>query len=216
VDGITKDVVVDETLRSFEELLWEWTSIIERMVRGWRSEAHVPWWYNERASLSPFAGAIWRTGGVAFEEFSAKRKTRTPNARGDTVRRRGRVDLQFSYRGTDFIAEAKQAWPKIGRRSRSSVGEVNAALLQASQRANTVSQGWGKKLAIAFAAPRFPKSELDCERQLLQNWRDIIRGVKCDGNAFLWLHDCHQIEDEGDVYPGGGIFIRRITDRSSG
>src|SRR5262245_34034370 len=63
-----KDVITIGALRSFEDLLWEWTSVIERVVRVWYQD-DVPWWYNERASLSLFAGAIWKVGGIAFEEF---------------------------------------------------------------------------------------------------------------------------------------------------
>ena len=213
MNGNTKDVVVEKSLESFEELLWEWTSIIERMVRDWRKEVHVPWWYNERASLSLFAGAIWRMGGIAIEEFSAKKKVRSPKGDGNTEQWRGRIDLQFSYRDNDFVAEAKQAWPKIGRRSKSAAGEIEQALSQARKDVLATSRKWGKKLAIVFAAPRFPKSEFADERQLLQRWRDIVQRVDCHGKAFFWLHDCEQIVDDGEVYPGAGMFIRCVTER---
>ncbi len=210
MNGITKDVAVDPSFGAFEELLWEWTSIIERMVRGWRKKTHVPWWYNERASLSSFAGAIWRTGGIAFEEFSAKRKTPMPDGGGDTERWQGRIDLQFSYQGSDFVAEAKQAWPRIGRRSKSAVGDIEDALQQAGKEAQTIVKNWGDRLAIVFAAPLFPESEIANERKLLKNWRDVVEQVKCDGSAFFWLHNCQQIIDDGEVYPGAGIFIQRV------
>jgi hypothetical protein len=51
-----------------------WITNNKDLVRSWRGD--LPWWYNERASISVLAGAAWGTGGLAFEEYSEDKKAR--------------------------------------------------------------------------------------------------------------------------------------------
>ncbi len=205
-----KDVIVGGALQLFDELLWDWTSVIERTVRLWHPE-DVPWWYNERASLSLFAGAIWKAGGIAFEEFSSEREA--PRGTGGTtvVRRLGRIDLYFSFQGEDFVAEAKQCWPRVGSRAQSSKGEIERMLQQASADVQTVPAAYGQRLALVFASPYFPKAELGDAQECLSKWKQAVESVDSDGKAFYWLHDCERAEDNGNLYPGTTIFLKQVA-----
>ena len=55
--------------------------IIE-ITNDWKGIEDVPWDYNERALVSIFSGAIWRSGGYAMEEYMdekrASKKRRIP------------------------------------------------------------------------------------------------------------------------------------------
>jgi hypothetical protein len=68
------------------------------------------WWYNERAILSLFAGAIWSSNGWAFEEFATTKRERVATKRKH--RRDGaRGDLEFWWPSSNkyFQCEAKRA-----------------------------------------------------------------------------------------------------------
>ncbi len=150
-----KVVVADGTLSSLKGLLDGWTRIVERLVATWQRE-DVPWWYNERASLSVLAGAVWAAGDVAFEEFSSEKERRRSKRKF-----MGRIDVRFSYGGTNFVAEAKQSWPLIGRQARSAQTAIEDELRHAGKDVQRAPADEGQKLAIVFASPSFPPGELD-------------------------------------------------------
>ncbi|MBZ4336701.1 hypothetical protein [Corallococcus sp. AS-1-12] len=113
-----------------------------------------PWWYNERASISQLAGAIWLAGGWAFEEFSETK--RSP----EEMDFPGRVDLMFwtgrEKNGPQFVAEAKSCWLRL--RSKYTVETINHSFncaIRDSQKVKTY-KGRYTKLAIVFIAPLIP------------------------------------------------------------
>src|SRR4051812_1474895 len=98
-----KVVIWNKRLRILKPVLEEWVKLNARLGRQWSSVKDAPWWYNERALVSLFAGAIWRCKGDAFEEFNEVK-------RGFKARPGGRIDLWFALRKKEFNAEAKQCW----------------------------------------------------------------------------------------------------------
>lgn len=59
------------------------------------------YWYNERANISCLAGAIWKLGGYALEEYTATK---------GKEKKYGRIDLYFSIDEIEYIIEAKHQW----------------------------------------------------------------------------------------------------------
>ena len=206
---IVKAVVADGALRSLNGLLDGWTCILERLVETWQPE-DVPWWYNERASLSVLAGAVWAAGDVAFEEFSSEKERRRSKRNF-----KGRIDVRFCYGGTDFVAEAKQSWPLIGRQARSAQTAIENDLRHAKKDVRRAPADEGQKLAIVFASPSFPPAELDDLDGCLMRWRQVFGRIESEAKAFVWVRNCEWIlaEDDGYVYPGTAVFIRSITGR---
>jgi len=207
-----KDVTAVGALQPFADLLWEWTGVIERAVRVWYQD-DVPWWYNERAALSLFAGAIWKAGGIALEEFSSEREHFPSKDLPEVVLQTGRIDLYFSYRGADFVAEAKQCWPRVGRHAQAAQAEVENALQQAIAAVQTAPEVYGQRLAIVFASPSFPKTQLQEARACLAKWQQVVAAVACEGKAWYWLPECPWAEDNGAMYPGGAVFIKQVSAR---
>jgi hypothetical protein len=99
--------------------LLEWQSM--QKLDWWDHKGDAPWWYNERASLSLFAGAVWKCRGWVFEEFSIKRRTAT--TRGKYKRHSGRCDIMFGLGKIQFVGEAKQCWPVLGPSLRNAMSE---------------------------------------------------------------------------------------------
>jgi hypothetical protein len=163
MDGV---VVRNSSGRRLEELLWEWISVVERTVRRWPDDDDAAWMYNERASISIFGGAVWRMGGVVFEEFV----TDKPN-RPAQVLKPGRADIFFEYCGRDYILEAKQCAPLIT----SSVSfKVLAALEAAKSDIRACNPYTYTPMAMVFAAPKLAKGLSAQRDSLISHWvRDL-------------------------------------------
>jgi hypothetical protein len=206
---IVKAVVADGALRPLEGLLDGWTCILERLVEAWQPE-DVPWWYNERASLSVLTGAVWVAGDAAFEEFSSEKDRRRTKRNF-----KGRIDVRFCYGDTDFVAEAKQSWPLIGCQARSAQTAIENELRHARKDVQRVPANEGQKLAIVFASPSFPPGELNDVDGCLTRWREVFGWIESDAKAFVWVRDCDWIlaEDDGYVYPGTAVFVRSVSGR---
>lgn len=141
------------SLSAIVPVLNQWQSIVENTAKLWAKDGDATWWYNERASLSLFAGAIWKCKGFAFEEFSVERKIDTKRG---SRRKNGRCDIEFELKRKYYIAEAKQCWPTLGQHKEDAVQKVSSSLEQAEIQ---VAQVWEKgyhSLAMAFVIPRIP------------------------------------------------------------
>jgi hypothetical protein len=118
----------------------------------WIDTGDAPWWYNERSSVGFLAGAIWKNGGWALEEFgtdkwvgSNKKKTFS-----------GRCDIAFGVDGQDFWGEAKQCWPTLNGTNNS--GMVIANLDRADKQVKSGKARGYKGVAIAFVVPKVLKA----------------------------------------------------------
>lgn len=54
-------------------ILEQWISINKEYIEQHKSEDCLHW-HNERANIGAFAGAVWKSGGYALEEYSAKKR----------------------------------------------------------------------------------------------------------------------------------------------
>jgi hypothetical protein len=134
-------------LPGLKPVLDEWLAL---MCSDWGKE-DAPWWYNERASVSQFAGAVWRRGGWVFEEYSVNRKS--PAGKHDGCRR-GRCDLMFEFGDMRVVAEAKQLWLPWTLRG-SAFARVDHALRRAWLEVNTAPDvsGHYRRFGLVFVAP---------------------------------------------------------------
>ena len=95
--------------RDLRRAFVEWQKLMED--RSWYDEGDAPWWYNERAVMSLFVGAVWKSKGWAFEEYSTSKRFKTRRGRG-TRAYGGRGDLAIWTRGDkQYAIEAKLSFP---------------------------------------------------------------------------------------------------------
>ena len=160
-------------MKSLGRILEEWTSLMKDSEWG---KDDTPWWYNERALLSLFAGAVWKCGGWAFEEFATSKRTIAKRVKHN--RSAGRGDLMFQIGKDTFIAEAKQCWPILGYKNLSATRNLVEALHEARVQSSRLPSD-GKKLGIVFAVPRLHESKgKDSEEILCDLERGKIWGIK--------------------------------------
>ncbi len=102
--GVKTDYKVKEnSIMWIEPVLIQWLKIHREYIEEFSCEDAL-YWYNERANVSTLAGAMWKCGGFALEEYSSLK------GEDDDTQKKGRVDLYLYNHGKDAICEAKMKW----------------------------------------------------------------------------------------------------------
>jgi len=169
----------------------------------------VPWWYNERASLSQFAGAIWKRKGWVFEEYSTPREAETSGKNSF-----GRADIKLIINGFSLVAEAKQIWPSLY--SKTVCKQVEKAFDNAMKQVETIPKEKGvKKAAIVFLVPKVPPILFKNKEKYEEAITNIILTLKKEKGAVAW---CFKKSARGKKpknkdyrYPGCAIIIRKFN-----
>lgn len=158
-------------LHALEETLWEWTFALERSCRLWDWK-DAPWWYGERASLSVLAGAIWKSGGVALEEYAVERRKGV--RRGRQGRSMGRNDLYFNLGRSDFVLEAKVLW--INMRSEGALSNLGETLNRAKADVRSVKDTYGaRRLAAVFVSPSIAERHIHKMDESIERLLDALK-----------------------------------------
>lgn len=198
---------VSRELRSLHAVLTEWVRLNGLLARQWsKSAKDLPWWYNERALLSVFVGAIWISGGKAFEEFSEKkRKGRRRRSS------QGRVDLWFQTRGGEFLVEAKHAEIPITKRSGQQQSLETLLSRAVEDTRDNPADGTTKRIALTFAVPYFTAKASPARRRSQIDWfLKLIEDVDTDAVAWVFPKLQKLPESKGYVCPGIAVMIKRV------
>lgn len=90
-------------LKRWEPLIEEWLLCIERYCQVAAGE-DAPFIYTERANIGVLAGAAWRCGRIALEEFQYQKGYKNKR------KWNGRADLYLASEITEEMIEAKFGW----------------------------------------------------------------------------------------------------------
>ena len=192
-------------MKSLHLILDKWKSLMQDPQWG---KDDAPWWYNERALLSLLAGAVWKCGEWAFEEFATNKRTITK--RGKHKRRAGRGDIMFQIGKDTFIAEAKQCWPILGYRNRNAISTVKEALHEARiQSARLPSEG--QKLGIVFAVPCLHESKQEDSEKILYDFISRFTSLKNSTITWVFPREKRTLKGgDGYIYPGIVLVLRPL------
>src|SRR3990172_7393950 len=61
-------------LPMLKPILQKWIDLNRNLANEFILDRDVPWWYNERPHVGLLAGAIWQSGGWAFQEYGIERQ----------------------------------------------------------------------------------------------------------------------------------------------
>lgn len=132
----------------------------------------LAWWYTERPNISILAGAVWRAGGLAFEEFVGKKD----RGKGKYS---GRFDALFSLEDRTFVAEAKHHWLALRSKDRTGVIKAQAKLARKDMRALKKYKGHDYRMALVFTSPTFPSQWADkMPPKLIEHRKDGYAAVR--------------------------------------
>jgi hypothetical protein len=142
-------------------VLSHWISVNKDMARFW-GWADCPWWCNEEASVSTLAGAIWKAGGMALEDYSDEKTY-------GRSRYQGRCDLYFTLRSEEFVLEAKQCWQSVNARDEAPSRVLEREL---SAACTDVRRGTARgvvRLGAVFVAPYVSRTRATTLRECLSS-----------------------------------------------
>ncbi len=185
-------------------ILKEWTKLICRYTEKVNSEDAL-YWYNERATLSTLAHAIARRGHVVLEEYRMQKRSLREG------RWEGRADLYFVCKKTDYVAEAKQLWLSISKRSRRSSWKprINKILIKAKSEAVTAKDYPDlKALGVVFVVPYVPPSEVENCQKLVEDCITHMRKINWHGMAFAFPRNPETFSNRKYLHPGVFCLIR--------
>jgi hypothetical protein len=186
--------------------LSEFLSLNARIAASWKWK-DLPWWYNERATLSIFAAAVWKSGGIAVEEFSTtKRALQGKRSRAYA----GRTDLYIQMRSQRYVVEAKNIF--LSASGPESVSRIKRLLAQATRDVRKCPPYGGKRLAVVFVAPRIVKTRrLDLSREI-QTWVGKMQTIRCSAAAWTFPNYLGNkaIWPKARLFPGVAILIKRV------
>lgn len=195
-------------LGPLRRVLHEWLFLMEEKKNWPKNDA--PWWYNERAVLSLFAGAVWTCGGWAFEEYATSKRMKA----GRQTKYGGRGDISFRVRGQRFEGEAKACSPSISRGPSDPLAGVRKCLDEACDAAKRLPRARGyRQIGIVFVSPCLRASQV-------KEWRDQVEAFiqslpSLEDVALAWTFPGSGIDLKvgGYIYPGAVLVLRPLGGR---
>ena len=193
----------------FSKILRRW---VNTNIRFANEGYDKPWYYNERALISLFAGAVWVEGGLALEEFSAYK--RTGKKRKSLYS--GRSDLYLKIGRDHFIAEIKHTYSGAARVGPKTATYIQDKLDKACADIRKCPPEKQRKLGILFAIPYFSKSHIrrGGKKQMdekLNKWVTIMKEhMEYSCAAWVFPKEARDFGDKTDFYPGIAVFIKEV------
>ncbi len=188
----------------FDKVLNTWIDLV--CDRAAFDPGDAGWWYNERASLSVLAGAVWRQpDGYAFEEYAAQKTA-------ENKLFRGRADLWFQVNGTAYAAEAKQCWPRVGPRATSHIDTCRTTMGEAVTDAKKISRlaDGTVRVAMVFASPLLPTLAQASAKERIHIFRGrILEEFASDSIAWVSLDEKIPTH-KGYLYPAAFLLLRTV------
>lgn len=187
--------------KSFGPVLKNWMAVSKEYACAWKpNDAH--WSYRERAHISMLAAAIWRTGGVALEEYGTK-KTRSKKLYS------GRCDLCFKLRKSrqaqGYIAEAKHYHIRLPKLDglRLTLERAKESALQNLTSVTTGEIGLG----VVFLTFRARGPKADGVGLAVAELQKLHKELKSHSTAWQFPDWAKETQDTIYRYPGTAVFI---------
>jgi len=210
---------IDKKLKSLKPIIKTWMNLVRKYSNRHKNEDAL-YWYNERATLSTLAGAIWMSDGTALEEF-ASTKIKSQNKKSVRTRS-GRTDLWFEWQDKQYIVEAKQISPSMHDSEKPIVDLIEESLEDACNDAVKFSFQNGHKqyvrIGITFLTPYLPKSYKDKDIEIkVQELKEALKNrlkIKRAYHLLVWLFldSSHKLYDDHDeLYYPGIVLAARIA-----
>ena len=191
--GIEFEIKIrNRKLKWIEPILKQWLRVHRDYIEANNCEDSL-YWYNERANVGALAGAIWRSGGYALEEFGAMK------GKGDDASK-GRVDLFFQYAGRSSAVEAKQAWVYLAENSRKDFRSlidktVENARADIARTQDSLDHQFG--LGLSFL-PTY-SNVLEESEDAMKRFYSEVTNTECD--FYVWMRNVsgdNLISDKGE------------------
>jgi len=186
-------------LKHWEPLLEEWLLCIERYCRVAKGE-DAPFVYTERANIGLLAGAAWRCGRVALEEFQYEKGYRNKK------KWNGRADLYLASEDTDEMIEGKFAWLSLSSTS-SAQKRIKSTLSIAMRDAKKTKGGHEGTtcLGVAFLPTWIPAKNRDKLEDKIHATIALLPTLGCHAVAWCFPKEYRHVENSKRNYTPGVV-----------
>lgn len=204
---------VDNRKKNFKPILQKWISIIKSYSDSQIGD-HL-YWYNERASLSTFAGAVYSDRSDKKPHFALEEYRATKGRR----RVEGRIDMWLRLGTVEYVIEAKQKWISITKTpsdSQQTIKSIQRTLDKAKKDAEKSAQGTKgyhpEPIGLIFIIPYFKKNggeRLDKPREFLKTLGNELAKIDCFCYALAFPDNGMITETiDGYRYPGVALLMK--------
>jgi len=165
-----------------------------------------PWNYGERSSVGFLAAGVWRSGGVALEEWQTEKGSKAKC-------RQGRCDLWvFRPQQYDFHIEAKYMRSRATGKPVKERTYIERALLNATTDAQALTCPRKNQLGILFVAPFYPTGKHEGMHEHITMWLKDIYAIP--HSAIAWIINRKGLRPSpGNVCPGLVLIARAALPR---
>ena len=191
-------------------ILQKWIRLNKSIAEAWSDDGDVPWWYNERAAISIFSGAVWKSGYQALEEFVDEKRKVAKKSGKFSRKYSGRVDLFLNIEGQDFIAEAKQCWSGASSEGADSLMRITKCLQRACSDIRKSRPHGQRRVALLFVVPYIRRSHIRSIDQRIQNWIKKVQSLECDASAWVFPACARRTKWEDYYCPGTAVFVKEV------
>lgn len=161
-------------------ILLKWITLVKNynnlMREGNSQTEDAVYNYYEQPQTSVLAGAAWKSGFVALQDFDVRRKSK---------KRNGRADLYIGTDSHEFIFEAKALWIDSTQREGTWKNRIKNKAREAKEQINSLKGGSEKKFSLLFITP---KSSYGSEKsQIEENCQTILKHCKTNFQIVAWV-----------------------------
>ena len=187
--------ITNKKLKFLRPIIEQWLKINREYIE-YCNYSDSLYSYNERSTISTLAGAVWRCGGYAQEEYIAEK---------GTEKRNGRIDLFFHFSNKDVVIEAKQKFIWLAPNSRKNLHEhikvsLDDSVKDAKQTKQANAMYYGDiYLAITFIVPYWHKDSNQNEKLKIIKQFSKSKDIDTDFSVIFESEEDIDHNDEGDV-----------------
>ena len=198
---IFKNNRTSKAKEAWNKILINWIKAHQKYMKQCKDDN--AYFYNERASLSILAAAIWKSNGIAIEEYTSEKKYKNESFNG-------RVDLWFQLEKYFCLVESKQHFKKLVYKNLTTISkDLDNKMSQSIEDAKMSMHSEKNGYAIVFFTPSYKENKpIDNEaiiNEVLKSNFDFIAYVIGDEkNNFEFQ------KDSKIIYPMGIIIGRKI------
>lgn len=193
-------------IQHWDALLEEWLLCIERYCRVAAGD-DAPFIYTERANIGLLAGAAWRCGWMALEEFQYQKGYK------NKPKWNGRADLYLASESTEEMIEAKFSWLSLWS-PKSAPARATNVLGRAIKAAKQTKGGHSnlRCLAVAFLPVWLPSKRSDVLEKKIEATIAELSGAEFHALAWCFPKEYRRIENSwGNYMPGIVLVVSNLA-----
>ena len=187
---------------ALEPVLQSWINAQREYLKACGDD-DPPWDYGERSCIGFLAGGVWLSGGVALEEWGAKKGP-------EGGQWNGRCDLwiRLTDRYEAYIEAKREVLPAGCKRDqvRDSI-EYHLSRTTTDACKHTSGPLPEQQLGVLFVVPAYPKHEQDGLNERIATWLEAVYSIP--HSAIAWLFpDRGELRHDVCVCPGVVLIAR--------